>query len=128
MKEKPTIVLTVQGDVNLVLKPLETGETSAGHAPQQPAPDICLNAKRISKIDFIRLLYSLCKNDSFVDSYGQRVPDNKVFHFFGQLLHLNLDNYLGDMNSALQKGKTDTKHLKIFKTLMEIMKDRYNRS
>ena len=129
MEEKPTIILSVQGTVNLVLKPMERPcETSAGDAPQQPLPDIRLNVKKISKIDFIRIVYTLCKLGCFVNSMGEVLKPLKVFQALGMLLGMDLSGYQNDLNNSLQLGKNEKKHLNIFQKMMAVMKEKYMNS
>jgi hypothetical protein len=94
--------------------------------PEQPqGADIRLNLKKITKIDFIRVVYTLCKLGAFVNSLGEELKPLKVFQAFGRLLDIDLSGYQNDLNNSLQQGKTEEKHLSIFKKMLKVMKDKY---
>lgn len=132
MKKWKTITLQLEGDVRIVVTQQETPcETAAGSMQQPPQPeqpqgaDIRLNLKKITKIDFIRVVYTLCKLGAFVNSLGEELKPLKVFQAFGRLLDIDLTGYQNDLNNSLQQGKTEEKHLNIFKKMLKVMKDKY---
>lgn len=83
---------------------------------------IYLNCKRGMKINLIRIVYALCKLGFFVDRNGNKVPDYKVFYAVGKFLHLDLSDYSVHLNSSLQDGSSENKHLDIFKKMMSVIK------
>ena len=132
MKKWKTITFQVEGDVRIVVTQQENScETAAGSMQQPPQPeqpqgaDIRLNLKKITKIDFIRVVYTLCKLGAFVNSLGEELKPLKVFQAFGRLLDIDLTGYQNDLNNSLQQGKTEEKHLNIFKKMLKVMKDKY---
>ena len=132
MKKWKTITLQLEGDVRIVVTQQENScETAAGSMQQPPQPeqpkgaDIRLNLKKITKIDFIRVVYTLCKLGAFVNSLGEELKPLKVFQAFGRLLGIDLSGYQNDLNNSLQQGKTEEKHLNIFKKMLKVMKDKY---
>lgn len=132
MKKWKTITLQLEGDVRIVVTQQENScETAAGSMQQPPQPeqpqgaDIRLNLKKITKIDFIRVVYTLCKLGAFVNSLGEELKPLKVFQAFGRLLDIDLTGYQNDLNNSLQQGKTEEKHLNIFKKMLKVMKDKY---
>lgn len=132
MKKWKTITFQVEGDVRIVVTQQENScETAAGSMQQPPQPeqpqgaDIRLNLKKITKIDFIRVVYTLCKLGAFVNSLGEELKPLKVFQAFGRLLDIDLSGYQNDLNNSLQQGKTEEKHLNIFKKMLKVMKDKY---
>ena len=132
MKKWKTITLQLEGDVRIVVTQQENScETAAGSMQQPPQPeqpqgaDIRLNLKTITKIDFIRVVYTLCKLGAFVNSLGEELKPLKVFQAFGRLLGIDLSGYQNDLNNSLQLGKTEEKHLSIFKKMLKVMKDKY---
>ena len=132
MKKWKTITLQLEGDVRIVVTQQENScETAAGSMQQPPQPeqlqgaDIRLNLKKITKIDFIRVVYTLCKLGAFVNSLGEELKPLKVFQAFGRLLDIDLTGYQNDLNNSLQQGKTEEKHLSIFKKMLKVMKDKY---
>ena len=132
MKKWKTITLQLEGDVRIVVTQQENScETAAGSMQQPPQPeqpqgaDIRLNLKKITKIDFIRVVYTLCKLGAFVNSLGEELKPLKVFQAFGRLLDIDLSGYQNDLNNSLQQGKTEEKHLNIFKKMLKVMKDKY---
>lgn len=71
-----------------------------------------------TKIDLIRIIYSLCLLDYFVDSNGNRVPDYKVFKAFGLFFRINMSDYCNHLNRIKQENtsmKTQTSILKKMK-------------
>jgi hypothetical protein len=132
MKKWKTITLQLEGDVRIVVTQQENScETAACSMQQPPQPeqpqgaDIRLNLKKITKIDFIRVVYTLCKLGAFVNSLGEELKPLKVFQAFGRLLDIDLSGYQNDLNNSLQQGKTEEKHLSIFKKMLKVMKDKY---
>lgn len=132
MKKWKTITLQLEGDVRIVVTQQENScETAAGSMQQPPqleqpqGADIRLNLKKITKIDFIRVVYTLCKLGAFVNSLGEELKPLKVFQAFGRLLDIDLSGYQNDLNNSLQQGKTEEKHLSIFKKMLKVMKDKY---
>jgi hypothetical protein len=132
MKKWKTITFQVEGDVRIVVTQQENScETAAGSMQQPPQPeqpqgaDIRLNLKKITKIDFIRVVYTLCKLGAFVNSLGEELKPLKVFQAFGRLRDIDLSGYQNDLNNSLQQGKTEEKHLNIFKKMLKVMKDKY---
>lgn len=132
MKKWKTITFQVEGDVRIVVTQQENScKTAAGSMQQPPQPeqpqgeDIRLNLKKITKIDFIRVVYTLCKLGAFVNSLGEELKPLKVFQAFGRLLDIDLSGYQNDLNNSLQQGKTEEKHLNIFKKMLKVMKDKY---
>jgi hypothetical protein len=132
MKKWKTITFQLEGDVRIVVTQQENScETAAGSMQQPPQPeqpqgaDIRLNLKKITKIDFIRVVYTLCKLGAFVNSLGEELKPLKVFQAFGRLLDIDLSGYQNDLNNSLQQGKTEEKHLNIFKKMLKVMKDKY---
>ena len=132
MKKWKTITFQVEGDVHIVVTQQENScKTAAGSMQQPPQPeqpqgaDIHLNLKKITKIDFIRVVYTLCKLGAFVNSLGEELKPLKVFQAFGRLLDIDLSGYQNDLNNSLQQGKTEEKHLSIFKKMLKVMKDKY---
>lgn len=87
---------------------------------------IRLSKDRGVRINFIRVVYTLCKLGYFTNPGGGKIPDIQVFRLFGNLLHTNLSNYHNDLNHSLQVGYTPDKHTRIFKEMERILDDRFN--
>lgn len=88
---------------------------------QSLLPDIRFKGTRI---DFIRILYSLCSLDLFVDKNGCRVPDCLVFQVFGQLLGMDLSRYCNDLNRTKQESTNMDTQTAIFRRMEEVFKER----
>ena len=99
---------------------------SAKMPKQEWDSGIYLNKKKGTILDFIRVIYTLCRSGFFVDSNGNKIPDYKVFQSFGILLHNDFSNYHVNLNSSLQDGKSEAKHLQIFRKMSDIMKQKYD--
>ena len=119
MKKWKTITFQVEGDVRIVVTQQENScETAAGSMQQPPQPEQPQGAD-------IRVIYTLCKLGAFVNSLGEELKPLKVFQALGRLLDIDLTGYQNDLNNSLQQGKTEEKHLNIFKKMLKVMKDKY---
>lgn len=120
-----TILFEGDSDARITVYQEEKLTTEAARAPRR---DIRLNPRSGMRINLIRVIYTLCKLDFFVDSLGEKVPACKVFEAVGELLQMDLTNYRVDMNSSLQEGKSEEKHLSIFRKMLAVMRRRYEES
>ena len=112
--------------VDIALQKCPAGEESPTTHEAETDKEIYLSKEKGSKIDLIRIVYTLCRLSLFTDKYGKKVPDIQVFRAFGKMLHMNLDSYNNDFNRSLQDSMGLDKHLKVFEEMMEIMKERFN--
>ena len=79
---------------------------------------------RGTRIDLIRIIYSLCSLDLFVDKDGARVPDNLVFQAFGQLLGIDLSRYCNDLNRTKQESTSMDTQIAVFRKMEEAFRKR----
>lgn len=86
---------------------------------QSLLPDIRFKGTRI---DFIRILYSLCSLNLFVDKDGCRVPDCLVFQTFGQLLGMDLSRYSNDLNRTKQESTSMETQTAIFRQMEKVFR------
>ena len=129
MKNFTTFTVEVHGDAQLIIRQVENKcETAAAPIGQPQLPDIRLKLKKGMRINFIRVVYTLWKLGFFVDSLGRELAATEVFQAFGRLLGIDLTDYHNDMNSSLQAGKSEEKHLDIFRRMLNVMKEKYYRS
>ena len=102
--------------VDIALQKCPAGEESPTTHEAETDKEIYLSKEKGSKIDLIRIVYTLCRLSLFTDKYGKTV----------KMLHMNLDSYNNDFNRSLQDSMGLDKHLKVFEEMMEIMKERFN--
>lgn len=124
--EHITVSIDSGGKVDIALQKRPAGEESPNTLKSDTDKEIFLSKEKGSKIDLIRIVYTICRLNLFTDKYGKKVPDIQVFRAFGRMLHLNLDSYNNDFNRSLQDSMGLDKHLKVFEEMMEIMKERFN--
>lgn len=114
----PLRILVVETENNSVV--VEKQELSS-QVLQFLLPDIRFKGTRI---DLIRIIYSLCSLDLFVDKDGARVPDNLVFQAFGQLLGMDLSRYCNDLNRTKQENTSMDTQTAIFRQMEEAFRKR----
>lgn len=88
---------------------------------------IRLSKERGVRINFIRVVYTLCKLGYFTKDNGSKISDIQVFRLFGNFLNTNLSNYYNDLNHSMQVGFTPEKHTRIFEEMERILNDKFNR-
>lgn len=114
----PLRILVVETENNSVV--VEKQELSP-EVLQSLLPEIRFKGTRI---DFIRILYSLCSLDLFVDKNGCRVPDCLVFQTLGQLFGMDLSRYCNDLNRTKQESTNMDTQTAIFRQMEEAFRKR----
>ena len=114
----PLRILVVETENNSVV--VEKQELSS-QVLQSLLPDIRFKGTRI---DFIRILYSLCSLDLFVDKNACRVPDCLVFQTLGQLFGMDLSRYCNDLNRTKQESTNMDTQTAIFRQMEEAFRKR----
>ena len=87
---------------------------------------IMLSKERGIKLNFIRVVYTLCQLGYFTNSHGGRITDIQVFRYFGRMLETDFSNYSKDLSRSLQDGNAYTKHTKVFEEMRKILRDRFD--
>lgn len=127
MKKNLNRIITLVKALNALVMEIESSktvenqmETSKVQCPLlPPKPDIRYAG---DKIELIRILLSLCLQDRFKDSNGNRQPDYKVFQFFGECLGMDLSNYLKALDRTKQEGTSMETQTGIFKKMEEVIR------
>ena len=114
----PLRILVVETENNSVV--VEKQELSS-QVLQSLLPDIRFKGTRI---DFIRILYSLCSLDLFVDKNDCRVSDCLVFQTLGQLFGMDLSRYCNDLNRTKQESTNMDTQTAIFRQMEEAFRKR----
>jgi hypothetical protein len=83
-----------------------------------------LNEKVISKIDFIRIINTLCELKAFRNEDGQIPYKKEVIEALGKFVGLDLKNFHPDLNKALEKS--EQANIQIFETLKTKASDIWN--
>lgn len=97
------------------------GQELSSQVLQSLLPDIRFKGTRI---DFIRILYSLCSLDLFVDKNDCRVSDCLVFQTLGQLFGMDLSRYCNDLNRTKQESTNMDTQTAIFRQMEEAFRKR----
>lgn len=87
---------------------------------------IMLSKERGVKLNFIRVVYTLCQLGYFTNGHGGKIADIQVFRHFGRMLETDFTNYSKDLSRSLQDGNAYTKHIKVFEEMQKIMTDRFD--
>ena len=88
--------------------------------------DIILSKERGMRINFIRLVYGMCKKQFFTKKNGGKASDMQVFQYLGSKLGVDLTDYCNDLNRAMQDNTALEKNLRIFDELQDVMRDKFN--
>lgn len=89
-------------------------------------PLIMLSRDKGMRINFIRVMYTLCKKQFFVRNDGSKASDLQVFRYLGNKLGVDLSDYCNDLSRALQDNTSLEKNLRIFEDMRDIMRDKFN--
>lgn len=89
-------------------------------------PLIMLSKDKGMRINFIRVMYTLCRKQFFVRNDGSKASDLQVFRYMGRMLGMDLTDYCNDLSRALQDNTSLDKNLRIFEDMRDIMRDKFN--
>ena len=112
-------------------KKVEIGNHSMVSTPStethETLPKLFLNKDKGMKLDVIRIANVLWEMGFFVDEHGRRATKKEVFQAVGILLNTDFSNASSDFSNSLDNGNSMDKHLKIFRDMLEKMKDIFNK-
>lgn len=89
-------------------------------------PLIMLSKDKGMRINFIRVMYTLCRKQFFVRNDGSKASDLQVFRYMGRMLGMDLTDYCNDLSRAMQDNTSLDKNLRIFEDMRDIMRDKFN--
>ena len=101
-------------------------ECSTAPVAQLQSGEIILCKDKGMRINFIRVMYCLCKMGFFTTSGGGKAADSQVFRNIGNVLSADLSSYTNDLCRAMQDGKSLDKHTRIFEEMIRIITDKFN--
>lgn len=112
-------------------KKVEIGNHSIVSTPStenhEILPKLYLNKDKGMKLDVIRIV-SVCWELGFVvDEHGRKATKKDLFQALGILLNTDFSNASSDLSNSLDNGNSMDKHLKIFRDMLEKMKDIFNK-
>lgn len=100
---------------------------NASCAEEKPEDfDIILSKEKGMRINFIRMVYGMCKKQFFTRKDGSRIADQQVFRYMGNMLGVDLTDYCNDLSRAMQDNTSLDKNLRIFEDMQDIMRDKFN--
>lgn len=89
-------------------------------------PEIILSKEKGMRINFIRVMFGMCKKQFFTKNDGTKASDLQVFRYIGRMLGVDLSDYCNDLSRALQDNTSLDKNLRIFEDMRDIMRDKFN--
>lgn len=95
-------------------------------APPEWDSGIYLSKDKGTRINMIRLIYSICREYIIVDDMGNRVPDCKIFQAFGMMLHANFSRYSNDLNRSMEDNTDMQTQTEIFRRMDENYRRRFD--
>lgn len=121
--------ITVNAVSPLRILAMETENNSVVVEKQELSPEVLQSLLpeirfKGTRIDFIRILYSLCSLDLFVDKNDCRVSDCLVFQTLGQLFGMDLSRYCNDLNRTKQESTNMDTQTAIFRQMEEAFRKR----
>ena len=78
---------------------------------------IYLSKDKGTRINMIRLIYSICRESMLVDAMGNRVPDCQIFKAFGTMVHANFSRYSNDLNRSMEDNTDMQTQTEIFRRM-----------
>lgn len=87
---------------------------------------IYLSKEKGMRINMIRIIYSLCREQMLVDVHGNKLPDYKIYHWFGRLVHADFSNYHNDLNRSMEENTRIETQTKIFRNMSNHLANRYD--
>lgn len=100
----------------------------AAPAPSEAKAEspVHLSTTRGTKIDFIRVVNSLCELGFFTDDKGGRISKKDVMTALGNAVNVDLTDYQNDLSRSLSDSTKLDKHLAIFERMREKMEEVFN--
>lgn len=87
---------------------------------------IYLSKEKGMRINMIRVIYSICREQMLVDIHGNKLPDCKIYQWFGRLFHADFSNYTNDLNRSMEDNTRIETQTKIFRNMSDHLKNRYD--
>ena len=113
-------------EIERVMAPLRKtvlGENQDEAASRSP---IHLNAKKGTKLDFIRIVNAMYDLGFFVDANGGKLTKKAMFTAMGNAVNIDLSTYDKDLSRSLSDSTALEKHLRIFDELKDKMEEIFN--
>lgn len=90
---------------------------------------VCIAKHKGAIITLIKVIYALCNLSKplFVTRSGSPATQKQVMAFFGKVLHVDLKNASQRLSATLEESDNLSNHVGVFKEMMEIITDRFNR-
>ena len=108
-------------------------EVASDNMGAAPAPSeakaespVHLSTTRGTKIDFIRVVNSLCELGFFTDDKGGRISKKDVMTALGNAVNVDLTDYQNDLSRSLSDSTKLEKHLVIFDRMRDKMEEVFN--
>lgn len=99
-------------------------------SPREMMPEwdsgIYLSKEKGMRINMIRIIYSICREQMLVDLHGNRLPDCKIYQWMGRLFHADFSNYHNDLNRSMEENTRIETQTRIFRNMSDHLKDRYD--
>lgn len=87
---------------------------------------IYLSKEKGMRINMIRIIYSICREQMLVDLHGNRLPDRKIYQWLGHLFHADFSNYHNDLNRSMEENTRIETQTRIFRNMSDHLKNRYD--
>lgn len=89
--------------------------------PSTGMPYVKLSSKRNSKINLIRLVWSLCQMGMFVDEKEKKVDDKTVFELLGKAFNVNLSYYSNNLSQSMKNDSNQA-----IENLFDVIREKAN--
>lgn len=89
--------------------------------PSTGVPYVKLSSKRNSKINLIRLVWSLCQMGMFVDEKEKKVDDKTVFELLGKAFNVNLSYYSNNLSQSMKNDSNQA-----IENLFDVIREKAN--
>ena len=97
-------------------------------APPEWDSGIYLSKDKGTRINMIRLIYGICRDNLLVDVNGDALPDYKIYQAFGIMLHANFSRYSNDLNRSVEDNTDIHTQTEIFRRIMDNYRKRFDLS
>lgn len=97
-------------------------------APPEWDSGIYLSKDKGTRINMIRLIYGICRDNLLVDVNGDALPDYKIYQAFGIMLHANFSRYSNDLNRSVEDNTDIQTQTEIFRRIMDNYRKRFDLS